>query len=127
MDGKACGGGSMNQALHPTQQQYQGFQPIPVIKFDGNTYFKVTGDGMKPTINPYDYVGITACSRYQGSGIYLIEVNGMVQIRRLDRHKNGICIITDNPAYKDEIVPEHMFKVLAKADCVLKKCAAWGI
>ena len=32
--------------------------------------------------------------------------------------------MTDNPVYENEIVPEHMFRVLAKADCVLKKCAA---
>ena len=89
---------------------------IHAIQFDGELHFKATGDGMKPTINPSDY--------YQGSGIYLIEANGLVQIRRLDRHRNGICIMTDNPAYENEIVPEHMFRVLAKADCVLKKCAA---
>lgn len=89
---------------------------IHAIQFDGELYFKATGDGMKPTINPSDY--------YQGSGIYLIEANGLVQIRRLDRHRNGICIMTDNPIYENEIVPEHMFRVLAKADCVLKKCAA---
>ena len=89
---------------------------IHAIQFDGELYFKATGDGMKPTINPSDY--------YQGSGIYLIEANGLVQIRRLDRHRNGICIMTDNPVYENEIVPEHMFRVLAKADCVLKKCAA---
>ena len=86
------------------------------IQFDGELHFKATGDGMKPTITPSDY--------YQGSGIYLIEANGLVQIRRLDRHINGICIMTDNPIYENEIVPEHMFRVLAKADCVLKKCAA---
>ena len=89
---------------------------IHAIQFDGELHFKATGDGMKPTINPSDY--------YQGSGIYLIEANGLVQIRRLDRHRNGICIMTDNPVYENEIVPEHMFRVLAKADCVLKKCAA---
>ncbi|MBP6551847.1 MAG: S24 family peptidase [Vitreoscilla sp.] len=89
---------------------------IHAIQFDGELHFKATGDGMKPTINPSDY--------YQGSGIYLIEANGLVQIRRLDRHRNGICIMTDNPIYENEIVPEHMFRVLAKADCVLKKCAA---
>ena len=89
---------------------------IHAIQFDGELHFKATGDGMKPTIHPSDY--------YQGSGIYLIEANGLVQIRRLDRHRNGICIMTDNPIYENEIVPEHMFRVLAKADCVLKKCAA---
>lgn len=89
---------------------------IHAIQFDGELHFKATGDGMKPTINPSDY--------YQGSGIYLIEANGLVQIRRLDRHRNGICIMTDNPIYENEIVPEHMFRVLAKADCILKKCAA---
>ena len=89
---------------------------IHAIQFDGELHFKATGDGMKPTINPSDY--------YQGSGIYLIEANGLVQIRRLDRHRNGICIMTDNPIYENEIVPEHMFRVLAKADWVLKKCAA---
>ena len=89
---------------------------IHAIQFDGELHFKATGDGMKPTINPSDY--------YQDSGIYLIEANGLVQIRRLDRHRNGICIMTDNPIYENEIVPEHMFRVLAKADCVLKKCAA---
>ena len=89
---------------------------IHAIQFDGELHFKATGDGMKPTINPSDY--------YQGSGIYLIEANGLVQIRRLDRHRNGICIMTDNPAYENEIVPEHMFRVLARAECVLKKCAA---
>ena len=89
---------------------------IHAIQFDGELHFKATGDGMKPTINPSDY--------YQGSGIYLIEANGLVQIRRLDRHRNGICIMTDNPIYENEIVPEHMFRVLAEADCVLKKCAA---
>ena len=89
---------------------------IHAIQFDGELHFKATCDGMKPTINPSDY--------YQGSGIYLIEANGLVQIRRLDMHRNGICIMTDNPIYENEIVPEHMFRVLAKADCVLKKCAA---
>ena len=89
---------------------------IHAIQFDGELHFKATGDGMKPTINPSDY--------YQGSVIYLFEATGLVQIRRLDRHRNGICIMTDNPIYENEIVPEHMFRVLAKADCVLKKCAA---
>ena len=108
----------MNQAMPSSITSAGSTKPpyIHAIQFDGELHFKATGDGMKPTINPSDY--------YQGSGIYLIEANGLVQIRRLDRHRNGICIMTDNPIYENEIVPEHMFRVLAKADCVLKKCAA---
>ena len=110
----------MNQTLLPTPQQRPEPQPIPAIQFDGNTYLKMTSDGMKPTINPSDYLGIIACDKYQGSGIYLIEANGLVLVRRLDRHRNGMCIKTDNPLYDDEIAPEHTFRILAKAECILK-------
>ena len=83
----------MNQAIPLPIASAGSTKPpyIHAIQFDGELYFKATGDGMKPTINPSDY--------YQGSGIYLIEANGLVQIRRLDRHRNGICIMTDNPIY----------------------------
>lgn len=70
------------------------------IKPDNLVMFKVVGDSMEPTISMNDWVIIDMANGrnfYEVDGIYLINIDDTLQIKRLHfRGTRGIDIISDN-------------------------------
>lgn len=73
------------------------------IKPENLMMFKVVGDSMEPTISMNDWVIIDMAngrSFYEVDGIYLINIDDTLQIKRLHfRGKKGIDIISDNEKF----------------------------
>lgn len=73
------------------------------IKPENLMMFKVVGDSMEPTIAMNDWVIIDMAngrSFYEVDGIYLINIDDTIQIKRLHfRGKKGIDIISDNEKF----------------------------
>ena len=61
----------------------------------------ITGDNMKPTINPGEITLIdTSVNAIQTEGIYVIDANGQRLIKRAQRKVNGdLLLIDDNSLY----------------------------
>lgn len=61
---------------------------------------EVVGDSMIPTLLPGDFVLIDESKIYSVDGIYAIQMNGQIFIKRLQFNLDGtIDIISDNPKY----------------------------
>ncbi len=63
----------------------------------------VTEDNMANTLLPSDliFVDITI-NKYQGDGIYLFNIRGQTQIRRIQKLAKSFLIISDNQSYKSQ-------------------------
>lgn len=102
--------GAGAEAIMP---EYIKHEPIPVTKQFLNgidpknlVAIKVVGDSMEPAIKPDEYVIIDKVNGrdfYPVDGIYLINKDGAIQIKRLHfKGIKGIDIISDNHAYPKE-------------------------
>ncbi len=65
--------------------------------------FRVDGDYMNPTLPGGSLVVFdTACTDYAGDGLYVLDLEGAIVIRRLQRTGPDTYVaITDNPRYHD--------------------------
>ena len=70
---------------------------------------KVIGDSMSPVLEDGDVVLFCeepdtrpGCVNIRDGSIYLIRTNGALRVKRLSRIKNGIRVISANPAYPVE-------------------------
>ncbi|UTJ46622.1 S24 family peptidase [Atlantibacter subterranea] len=67
----------------------------------------VSGDSMLGTISPGEVVVLDITVREMNyDGIYLIDYSGRVHLKRLQRIKNEIVVISDNPTYEKWVVSE---------------------
>jgi phage repressor protein C with HTH and peptisase S24 domain len=65
----------------------------------------VVGDSMEPTIHQGDDLMIdTAVNRMTDNAIYAMQWDGALIVKRLQRLMDGLVIISDNPAYKDQTI-----------------------
>ncbi|EFI6791912.1 helix-turn-helix transcriptional regulator [Escherichia coli] len=111
----SCGPGSYNSdfpdivrsiAIEPGYaSRIFGGRPASSIKA-----INAHGDSMKGTINPEDLVFVDVSVRtFTGDGIYAFTYSGTSHIKRLQRVKDILTVISDNPAYKDwAIEPEDL-------------------
>lgn len=72
------------------------------------------GDSMQGTIDPEDLVFIdVTVKRFEGDGVYAFTFGGSSHIKRLQKIKNYLIVLSDNPAYKewkiDESEEEQLF------------------
>ena len=66
---------------------------------------------MSPTINPGDLLFVdTSIDSYVGVGIYLIEYNGILLVKRIQK-TTTYKIISDNEKYEDEEAEEKDIKI----------------
>jgi len=74
-----------------------GGKPASVVKL-----INVRGDSMEGTIEPGDliYVDISV-GNFDGDGIYVFDFNGDTYVKRLQKIKNELHVISDNKNYKD--------------------------
>ncbi len=72
------------------------------------------GDSMQGTIDPEDLVFIdVTVKKFEGDGVYAFTFGGSSHIKRLQKIKNYLIVLSDNPAYKewkiDESEEEQLF------------------
>ena len=68
----------------------------------------VRGDSMQGTIEPGDLIFVDVRVNYfDGDGIYVFDFNGDTFVKRLQKVKNELFVISDNPKYREwAISPE---------------------
>ncbi|STI87781.1 Regulatory protein CI from bacteriophage origin [Escherichia coli] len=68
---------------------------------------------MKGTIDPEDLVFVDVSVRtFNGDGIYAFTYSGTSHIKRLQKIKDTLTVISDNPAYKDWAIEPEDFEQL---------------
>lgn len=114
----SCGPGSYNSdfpdivrsvAIEPGYaSRIFGGRPASVIKA-----INAHGDSMKGTINPEDLVFVdVSVHSFNGDGIYAFTYSGTSHIKRLQKVKDTLTVISDNPAYKDWAIEQTDFEQL---------------
>lgn len=62
----------------------------------------VRGDSMEGTIEPGDLIFVDiAVSCFDGDGIYVFDYNGDMFVKRLQKVKSELIVISDNPRYRE--------------------------
>ncbi|ELV2782359.1 helix-turn-helix transcriptional regulator [Enterobacter cloacae] len=62
----------------------------------------VRGDSMQGTIEPGDLIFVDVRVNYfDGDGIYVFDFNGDTFVKRLQKVKNALFVISDNPKYRE--------------------------
>lgn len=114
----SCGPGSYNSdfpdivrsiAIEPGYaSRVFGGRPASAIKA-----INAHGDSMKGTIDPEDLVFVDVSVRtFNGDGIYAFTYSGTSHIKRLQKIKDTLTVISDNPAYKDWAIEPEDFEQL---------------
>lgn len=66
------------------------------------------GDSMQGTIDPEDLVFIDiTVKKFEGDGVYAFTFGESSHIKRLQKIKNHLVVLSDNPAYKEWQIDEH--------------------
>lgn len=74
-----------------------GNKPEAIVKL-----INVRGDSMEGTIKPGDLIFVdVSVSFFDGDGIYVFDFNGDMFVKRLQKVKSEILVISDNPRYKE--------------------------
>lgn len=85
------------------------------------TAVEIDGDSMYPTLSHGNYVLLDSTEQFQNNGIYCINLNGWVQVKRLYYNpiENKLTIISDNSNYPDQVLScnienDNRIKILGK-------------
>lgn len=80
----------------------------------------VRGDSMEGTIEPGDliFVDVGVCA-FDGDGIYVFDFNGDMFVKRLQKVKNQLYVISDNPRYREWTISEEEMHMLHVAGRVM--------
>lgn len=80
----------------------------------------VRGDSMEGTIDPGDLIFVDISVNYfDGDGIYVFDFNGDLYVKRLQKVKASIYVISDNPRYKEWAITPEEFQMLHVAGRVM--------
>ncbi|WP_158784766.1 S24 family peptidase [Pantoea sp. BAV 3049] len=73
----------------------------------------VRGDSMEGTIEPGDliFVDVAVCN-FDGDGIYVFDFNGDTFVKRLQKVKTELLVISDNPRYREWSISEEELDML---------------
>ncbi|EDV0637577.1 helix-turn-helix transcriptional regulator [Salmonella enterica subsp. enterica] len=82
-----------------------GHRPANQVKL-----INVRGDSMRGTIDPGDLIFVDAGVNYfDGDGIYVFDFSGDLYVKRLQKIKGEIMVLSDNPLYREwQITPDEM-------------------
>jgi len=73
----------------------------------------VRGDSMQGTIEPGDLIFVDQRVRhFDGDGIYIFDFNGDTFVKRLQKVKSELIVISDNPKYREWSITEEEFQML---------------
>jgi len=80
----------------------------------------VRGDSMEGTIEPGDliFVDVSVCS-FDGDGIYVFDYNGDMFVKRLQKVKSELIVISDNPRYREWSITEEEMEMFHVAGRVM--------
>lgn len=74
-----------------------GNKPEAIVKL-----INVRGDSMEGTIEPGDLIFVDVSVPYfDGDGIYVFDFNGDTFVKRLQKVKTELFVISDNPRYRE--------------------------
>lgn len=80
----------------------------------------VRGDSMEGTIEPGDLIFVdVAVSNFDGDGIYVFDFNGDMFVKRLQKVKTELIVISDNPRYREWSISEEEMDMLHVAGRVM--------
>lgn len=80
----------------------------------------VRGDSMEGTIEPGDLIFVdVAVSNFDGDGIYVFDYNGDMYVKRLQKVKSELIVISDNPRYREWSISEAEMDMLHVAGRVM--------
>ncbi|EIJ9325760.1 helix-turn-helix transcriptional regulator, partial [Salmonella enterica] len=82
-----------------------GHRPANQVKL-----INVRGDSMQGTIEPGDLIFVDIGVNYfDGDGIYVFDFSGDLYVKRLQKIKSQLLVLSDNPLYKEwQITKEEM-------------------
>lgn len=73
----------------------------------------VRGDSMQGTIEPGDLIFVDQRIRhFDGDGIYIFDFNGDTYVKRLQKVKSELLVISDNPKYREWSITEEELQML---------------
>lgn len=73
----------------------------------------VRGDSMQGTIEPGDLIFVDQRVRhFDGDGIYIFDFNGDTYVKRLQKVKSELIVISDNPKYREWSITEEELQML---------------
>jgi phage repressor protein C with HTH and peptisase S24 domain len=80
----------------------------------------VRGDSMEGTIEPGDLIFVdVAVGNFDGDGIYVFDFNGDMFVKRLQKVKTELIVISDNPRYREWSISEEEMDMLHVAGRVM--------
>lgn len=80
----------------------------------------VRGDSMEGTIEAGDLIFVdVAVSSFDGDGIYVFDYNGDMFVKRLQKVKSELIVISDNPRYREWTISEEEMDMLHVAGRVM--------
>ncbi|MDF9909582.1 UNVERIFIED_ORG: phage repressor protein C with HTH and peptisase S24 domain [Pantoea brenneri] len=80
----------------------------------------VRGDSMEGTIEPGDLIFVdVAVSCFDGDGIYVFDYNGDMFVKRLQKVKSELIVISDNPRYREWTISAEEMDMLHVAGRVM--------
>ncbi len=92
------------------------FKVLPNLK--NIRAIEVEGDSMYPTLKEGDYVVIEENMHFSGDGIYVLQYDGVLLVKRLQADIDGIEILSDNQSYKtrkfDPNEDQQLFHIMGK-------------
>lgn len=83
---------SIAKMLFKTMPNIENVQAVEVI-----------GNSMSPRINPGDYVIIDKMGHFDHDGVYVMQFDSMLLVKRLQVTTKGIKIISDNRSYAEDL------------------------
>lgn len=89
--------------------------------FSGNPYnlkmMRLSGDSMEPVFSAGSLVIYDACVlEFSGEGLYVINFNKQIQLRRLQKNKDGtLTIKAESPRYDNIIAEEKEIEIMGRA------------
>ena len=101
----AAGAGAFVEDGEPTthqmfgQQWLQALTPSPLHAL---SIIRVAGDSMENTLRPGDQILVDrTASRWMGDGIYVLLFDDVLQVKRIQRDRDGgLLILSDNQSYQ---------------------------
>ncbi|MEN3257513.1 helix-turn-helix transcriptional regulator [Sodalis endosymbiont of Spalangia cameroni] len=119
--GSGCSSGDFIEVV--SSIEYTPEQAKIIFGNKDNTAVKlinVRGDSMEGTIDPGDLIFVDISVNYfDGDGIYVFDFNGDLYVKRLQKVKASLYVISDNPRYKEWAISPEEFQMLHVAGRVM--------
>lgn len=85
-----------------------GHRPASQVKL-----INVRGDSMQGTIEPGDLIFVdVGVTNFDGDGIYVFDFSGDLFVKRLQKVKNQLLVLSDNPLYREWEIAQHEMNML---------------